>query len=158
MNDEDQVLLSHVLRGSPVLALGVLVEGRPYVGQLPFAVWAERSALLIHVSALARHSRGLAEGAPFSALIGGEGEDPFQIPRLSVEGEVHRLERGSPEYEEARAVFLDRLPSGSGHFALGDFALIELRLTKARFVAGFARAYNLTASHLRQAADESRAS
>lgn len=157
MKAEELNLLGRVLDRSPVLALGVIVEGRPYVGQLPFALWVDRSAFLIHVSALARHSQGLAQGAPFSALIGGEGDDPFQIPRLTVEGEVQRLERGSPEYAEAEAVFLGRLPSARGHFQLGDFSLIALQVRKARFVAGFARAYNLTASHLREAVDDSQA-
>ncbi len=154
MNAEDKALLGDTLGRRPVLALGVLVDGRPYVGQLPFALWARRSTLLIHVSALARHARGLAKGAPFSALIGGEGEDPFQIPRVMVEGEVHRLEPASEAYAEARAVFLARLPTARGQFQLGDFSLVELRIKRARFVAGFARTYNLTPGQLRQAAGE----
>ena len=56
-------LLRDLLDGTRLLALGVLVEGRPYVGQVPFAVWPSRGSLLVHVSALARHSRGLGDGA-----------------------------------------------------------------------------------------------
>ena len=152
MREQERELLDSLLTGRPVLALAVLVEGRPCVGQLPFAWWRERGSLLVHVSALARHSRGLSEGAPFSALVGGEtgdGEDPFRIPRLTLEGSAHPLARGAPEYGEAREAYLARQPTGGRHFQLGDFALIELGVERGRLVAGLARTFNLTAGHLR---------
>ncbi len=152
MQAEAREILARLLTHQPVLALAVLIRGRPYVGQLPFAVWRERGSPLVHVSSLARHSRGLQEGAPFGALIGGAGEDPFQIPRLSLEGTVHRLDPGDEEYAAARALYLARLPSAARHFQLGGFTLIELQVERGRLVTGFAGTYNLTASHLRQPA------
>ena len=144
--------LRSLLEGSRLLALAVLVEGRPFVGQVPFAVWLERGSLLIHVSALARHSKGLGEGASWSGLVSavsGIETDPFQVPRVSLEGSAHRLEREDDRYGEARELYLERLPSGRLHFSLGDFSLIELAVRKGRLVAGFGRTYNLTAAHLR---------
>lgn len=152
--------LKALLAGTRILALGVLVADRPYVGQVPFATWRRRGSLLIHVSALARHSRGLDDGARWSGLVSaargpradvdGAAEDPFRVPRVSLEGEVSRLRPTSREYAEAKEVYLDRLPSGAGHFALGDFSLIELGVTKGRLVAGFGSTFNLTAAHLRE--------
>ncbi len=65
MNQEDTTLLRDLLLGQRVLSLGVLVDGAPYVGLLPFALAKDRRALLVHASSLARHTRGLVEGAPF---------------------------------------------------------------------------------------------
>src|SRR5512135_431833 len=75
MNAEDTTLLRQLLHGSRVLALGVLVDGAPYVGLLPYASSADHRALLVHASGLARHSRGLGDGAPFSALVHGPEAD-----------------------------------------------------------------------------------
>ncbi|MCP4201459.1 MAG: hypothetical protein GY769_05930 [bacterium] len=144
--------MRRLLGGARLLALGVLAEDRPYVGQVPFAAWPGRGSLLIHVSALARHSRGLGDGAPWSGLVGAAAEpesDPFQVPRVSLEGTVRRIGRADNDYEEARAVYLERLPSGRRHFALADFSLIELEVSKGRLVAGFGSTFNLTAAHLR---------
>lgn len=141
-----------LLDNSRLLALGVSVEGRPYVGQVPFAVWPGKGSLLIHVSALARHSRGLADSAAWSGLVSAQqevGSDPFQIPRVSFDGTVRRIERNDDAHEGARNSYLERLPSGRMHFALGDFSLIALEVKKARLVAGFGSTFNLTAAHLR---------
>ena len=147
MNPADSDLVRGLLSGRRVLALSVLVDGRPFVGQLPFAARPDFGALLIHASRLARHSRGLRDGAPFSALIQAPDTgsiDPFQIPRLATRGTVRQLARGSEEYETAKAAYLDRLPTGQITFSLGDFVLYELVIEKARLVAGFGRTANLT--------------
>lgn len=144
--------LRALIDGAQHLALGVVVGDRPYVGQVPFALWPQRGTLLIHVSALAKHSRGLEQGAAWSGLVGAAAgdTDPFQVPRVSLEGVVNRLEPASLDYSEAKDVYLDRLPSGRRHFALGDFSLIELEVTNGRLVAGLGRTFNLTTSHLRE--------
>lgn len=41
MSSEDAALLRDLLERRRLLALGVLVEGEPYVGLLPFAVAAD---------------------------------------------------------------------------------------------------------------------
>jgi len=147
---EENELLRRLLGDRRLLALGVEVGERPYVGQVPYAFWAERGSLLIHVSALARHTKGLREGASVSVLIsaGEEGGDPFQVPRVTLEVSARRLESPGEGHEEARRVYLDKLPSGGRHFQLGDFSLYELVITGGRFVAGFGRTYNLTAESL----------
>ena len=147
MQVADRDLVRGLLLARRVLALSVLVDGGPFVGQLPFAVRPDFSGLLIHASRLARHTRGLIESAPFSALIqarDSEEDDPFQIPRLTVAGSVRVLGAGSREYEEAKGIYLEQLPSGRVTFSLGDFVLFELVAEKARLVAGFGRTANLT--------------
>jgi putative heme iron utilization protein len=147
MEAADRELVEELLVGRRVLALSVLVDGRPFVGQLPFAVRPDFGALLVHASRLARHSRGLVDGAPFSALIQTretDRDDPFQLPRLTVNGRVRALAPGSDEYNEAREAYLEKLPSGHITFSLGDFTLFALVVDQARLVAGFGRTSNLT--------------
>lgn len=78
MNPGNEALLVELLTGQRVLALGVLVEGAPYVGLLPFVLKPDFGGALVHASKLARHSVGLVPGAPFAALIHGAptGETP----------------------------------------------------------------------------------
>jgi len=154
MDDGERLLLRRLLVERPLMALGVLVEGAPYVGQVPCALTAE-GALLVHVSRLAKHARGLSPGARWSGLLqlaDGGHADPFQCPRLTLEGGVESLAPSDPRHDQARATYLTRLPSGAVTFQLGDFTLYELTVERGRLVAGFGRTLNLTAQHLREAA------
>ncbi len=150
MNAEDQKLLRDLLDGCRVLSLGVLVDGAPYVGLLPFATTADRQALVVHASGLARHTRGLGDGAPYSALVHlpDAGGDPLQLGRVTFSGEVRRLEDGTPEHAAARERYLARFPDSAQTFELGDFHLYALRVREGRLVAGFARARNVSPGDL----------
>ncbi len=151
MNQEDTTLLRELLQGSRVLALGVLVDGAPYIGLLPFALSGDRRALLVHASGLARHTRGMTDGAPFSALVHApeaDAQDPLQIPRLTLQGTIERLEPDSGAYEAGRARYEDRFPDSAQTFELPDFSLYALRITEGRLVAGFARARNVSPGDL----------
>src|SRR5512138_1357080 len=110
MTPEDKQLLLGLL-DRRVLAMGVLVDGAPYVGLLPFASSPDRRSLYVHSSSLAHHARGLGHGMPFSALVqAGEDavEDPLQVPRVTFLGTIERLEPDSPEHDDARARYLAR--------------------------------------------------
>ena len=72
MNDAGRTLLHELITDQRVLALAVVIDGKPAVGLLPFAVKQDFSALLVHASSMARHTKGLHAGAPFSA--------PFKAP------------------------------------------------------------------------------
>jgi hypothetical protein len=150
LNPEDASVLAALLR-ERVIALGVLVDGAPHVGLLPFAVGKDAAALLVHASGLARHTRGLGKGAPFSALVHASdapGADPLQIPRVTLQGEVEPLEPGTPEHEDARARYLVRFPESAQTFELPDFGLYALRIGEGRLVVGFARARNVSIGDL----------
>lgn len=155
MNAEDKELLGKFLTDHAVLSLGVLVDGEPYVSMVPFAVQEDRAAVIIHVSRLARHSKGLSDGAAFGALIHQaetEGSDPLQLPRVSLQGKVRVLTAGSPEYDAGKTIYAQKFPQSRQTFALGDFQLLALELTGGRLVAGFARTINLNKDHFRELA------
>ena len=147
MDDRDRALLRELLAHQRVLSLAVLVEGRPYAGLLPFAARPDFSAVLVHASDLARHSKGLVPGAPFGVVIhlpDRVDADPLQLPRVTLEGTVAALERGTPEYESGRELYLARFPGSAQTFALGDFRLYELAFESGRLIAGFGRARSVS--------------
>jgi hypothetical protein len=154
MNAEDAKVIRSLL-GERVLSLGVLVDGAPHVGLLPFAVGERAASIVVHASGLARHTRGLARGAPWSALVHGPDapdRDPLQVARMTLQGEVEPLEPGSPGYDGARARYLARFPDSAQTFALPDFGLYALRIRGGRLVAGFARARDVSPGDLLEVA------
>lgn len=146
MKAEDRDVLRSLLTEVRVLSLGVLVEDEPYVGLLPFVVDEAYRSALVHASDLAKHSRGLQSGAPFSILIHGSDEpdgDPLQVARVSISGTVHQVARTDAVYPDLRDTYVDRFPTSERTFMLGDFYLYRLEFERGRLVAGFARAVNL---------------
>jgi len=146
MDERQQDLLRDILTQCRVLSLAVTVDGAPYAGLLPFAVRPEFDGLLIHASGLARHTRGLGEGLAFGVVIhvpDSPEADPLQLPRVTLQGTVHPLERGTPAYDQGRAVYVAKFPASAPIFGLGDFTLFELRPEAGRLITGFGGAVNI---------------
>ena len=151
MRKDEARLLKNLLTQPSVLSLGVLVEGEPYVGLLPFMVSDDYRELLVHASGLALHTRGLSPGASFSALIhAGEhpGADPLQLPRVTLQGRVRVPEKGTEEYRQASELYQSKFPQSAQTFFLGDFHLYLLQIVRGRLVAGFGRTVNINEEHL----------
>jgi hypothetical protein len=149
---EDAARLGKLLLGQRLLALGVVVEGAPVVGLLPYAVSEDRRALHVQASSLARHTRGLTAGAPWSGLIhepDGPETDPLRVARLQLEGVVEPLPGLHPEFQAAAHGFVRKFPQAAQTLQLGDFGLYRLELHGGRMVLGFGRALNLSREHFR---------
>jgi heme iron utilization protein len=150
MTPEDLASLERLLEGQRLVALGLVVDGQPVVGLLPYAVAADRSAIYVHASRLARHSEGLKAGARWSGAIhepDSPETDPLQVPRLVLEGSVTPLLGGSPELETGLRAILSRFPGAAMTLSLPDFTLYRLSLEGGRMILGFGRALNLSAAH-----------
>lgn len=150
MDAEDRSRLRQMLTEQRVLALGVVVDGEPVVGLVPYAVVPDFSALVVQASRLARHSQGLKDGARWSGVVHeplAEDADPLQVARLVVEGDVAPVQPSDPEFEAASRAFLARVPGAAQTLALGDFGLYRLALSGGRLILGFGRALNLSRSH-----------
>jgi hypothetical protein len=150
MNPEDAARLRELLLGQRLVALGVVVEGEPVVGLLPYAVAGDRRALYVQASALARHSRGLAAGARWSGVVheqDGEALDPLRVPRLQLDGIVEPLTGQHAEFAAAARAFLTRFPQAAETLQLADFGLFRLELHGGRMVLGFGQAINLSRGH-----------
>jgi heme iron utilization protein len=147
---EDREALRALFEGQRLLALGVVVDGEPVVGILPYAVSKDRAAVYIQASRLARHTRGLLPGGRWGGAIhrpDAPEDDPLQVPRLTLEGSLEPLARDAAEFEAAARAFLERFPSAAMTLSLGDFGLYRLEVEGGRLVLGFGRALNVSRSH-----------
>jgi putative heme iron utilization protein len=146
MKAEDREILRALFREVRVLALGVLVDGEPHVGLLPFVVADDFGSALVHASQLAKHSRGLKPGSPVCVMIHAADDsegDPLQVARVTLSGTVRHVAKSDGDYRSSRQAYIDRFPTSEPTFSLGDFNLYRLTFERGRLVAGFARAVNL---------------
>lgn len=151
MDADTSSLLRRLLSERPVAALATLHRGEPASSMVPFVLPPAQAGLLIHVSSLATHTRDMFDHPRVSLLVTAETGakwSPLALPRVSLQADARALERGGPEYDDARAHYLGRFPDAAQMFELGDFALIALRPVSARLVAGFGRAYSLVGDAL----------
>jgi putative heme iron utilization protein len=150
--------LRDLITACRILTAAVEADGAPYAALLPYAVRPDFSGFLVHVSELAKHTRGLADGAAFALVIHRPDDgvvDPLQVPRVLLQGVVRRLERGTQAWAEAQAAYVARFPASEMTFGLGDFHLCELLPERGRLVTGFAGAHNIGPETLRRVAAES---
>ncbi len=155
MTPEDRSRLVDLLVRPRQLALGVVVDGDPVVGLMPFAYDRERPALYVQASRLARHSQGLKPGAAWSGVVheaDSADTDPLQVPRLLLDGRVEPLARDQVDFAAAARIFLGRFPSAAMTLALPDFGLFRLTLDRGRLVLGFGSALNISRSHFQDLA------
>jgi hypothetical protein len=157
MGPDDRALLKSLLADERLLALGLVTEGEPVAGLLPFAVADDFSAVYVQASQLARHTRGMSPGARFSAVVhrpDTPDADPLQIPRVVLEGVVDPLDGERPERESAVRAFVRRFPSAAMTLALPGFSLYRLEIESGRVVAGFGSAQSLSSVDFRDLAGE----
>jgi heme iron utilization protein len=147
--------LRDLLTSQRLLALGVIVDGEPVVGLLPFAAAPDFAALYVQASRLAPHARGLDAGGRWSGVVhepDSESQDPLQVARLVLDGEVAWIAGDSPEFKPAALAFLKRFPAAAATLQLADFALYRLGIESGRLILGFGQAYNLSRSHFAELA------
>ena len=146
------VALRRLIDTERVLTVAVLVDKELVAALLPYAVGPDHTSLIVQVSGLARHAKGLQHGASIGLMVHRAVTpdlDAMQVARLSVQAVVNVLERDSQAFDEAAAHLVHRFPGASTTVALGDFRVCELVLGRGRFVQGFARAVNVTAETFR---------
>jgi putative heme iron utilization protein len=147
MDRDVMAAIRDMLTARKVLCLAAIIDGEPAASLLPYAVASGFQAVYIQASRLAKHSRALEAGATVSLLVHGldtEDVDPLQVPRVMIQAVVEPLERNTDAFDSASRAFIARLPSAEMTLDLEDFALYRLRFIRGRFVAGFARAYNVS--------------
>lgn len=156
MNREDRARLTQVLAEQRWAALATLDDaGLPSVSFVAYVPEPGYSGFLIHVSRLAAHTRHL-QARPQSALGISEPDrgtdDPQLLARVSIQGRVEEIARGTPEYDAGRERYLARLPQAAQLFGFADFMLLRLRPDSVRYVGGFARAYSMSGEELQRIA------
>jgi len=140
-----------LLEAQRIAALGTLHGEEPYVSMVPFALLAEGPDFVIHVSALAAHTKDMLANPKVSLLViaPASAEIPPQATaRLTIQGDAAQLDAGDARHEKAKRAYLDRFPQSAQTFALGDFSIFLVRPRMLRFVGGFAQAKSLTPESL----------
>jgi heme iron utilization protein len=147
--------LRALLHTSRVAALGTLDDdGAPFVSMVPYAMDADSGALVIHVSGLAPHTRNMQARSRVSVLViqpEVAGEPVHALPRVTLECAATALQPDSPEWQLARAAYVNRFPEAEYMTQLGDFMFFSLQARGARQVAGFGAARSVGADDIRQA-------
>jgi putative heme iron utilization protein len=145
--DRDVLLaIREMMTEHRLLSLAVVVDGAPDASLLPYAFRPDFGAVYVQASGLARHARGLTAGAIVGVLIHANDQpdgDPLQTPRLTAQATVGILDKESEAFATASRLFVERFPAAEMTLQLGDFNLYELTLGRGRYVAGFARAFNV---------------
>jgi hypothetical protein len=148
--------LARIIRGGRWAALATYGDGVPLASMVAYACEADFAGFLLHLSRLSMHTRNLLASPSASIAISepdtAQFRNPQTLARVSIQGEARPLQEGSPGYAEARALYEKRFPDSSPLFGFVDFLLFRLVPREARFVAGFARAYTVSAGELKEAA------
>ena len=149
--------LRELLTGRRVAALGTLDAGdamQPFVSMVPYAVWPQGPALVLHLSGLAAHTRNLQLRPRASLLVmamEAEGEPVHALPRMTLDVVAETPALDSADWQAARGAYLARFPEAEPMTALGDFRFVLLRPTGARHVAGFGAARTVDRDELARA-------
>lgn len=142
--------LRTLLTTQRVAALGTLGDdGTPFVSMVPFALEPHSACLVLHVSALAAHTRHL-QATPQVSLLVMQAEVPgapvHALPRVTLAGSAALLAPDSAAWVDARAAYLARFPEAEPMTQLGDFRFVAIQLSGARQIAGFGAARSLDAN------------
>jgi heme iron utilization protein len=138
--------LKDLVHRQPVAALGTLHEGRPFVSMVPFAVLPDGSAMVIHVSHLATHTKDMLDNPAVSLMVVAPLTPeltPQELPRVTIQGQAVPCDATGPKYAAAKSVYVERFLQSAGMFDFADFQLFLIEPTSARYVGGFARAATL---------------
>jgi putative heme iron utilization protein len=153
VNPDVANVLRSLLETQRIASLGTLHEGEPYVSMAPFAVLPE-GVFVIHVSALAAHTRDMLASPRVSLLVTAppDAQTPAQaVARVTIQADAEALDESMPEHAPARAAYLARFPQSAQTFELSDFSLFALRPRSLRVVGGFAQAKTVTPEGLARA-------
>jgi len=152
MDTETSVALANLLRKERIAHLATLRAGAPMASMTLYLPEAGFAAFYVHVSRLAWHTQDMLQD-PRVALSIAETDDgradPFTLMRVSIRGDASQLARDNPAL---KARWLERFPEQAINFELADFSFWQITPRDARFVAGFGRIHNLSASDLQQVA------
>jgi len=147
MDAETSRLLAGLLRRQRIAHLATLRERAPMASMTLYLPDAGFAAFYVHVSRLAWHTQDMTQDGRVALSIGESDDrraDPFTLMRVTIRGEATQMISGPKE------AWLARFPEQAVNFTLADFSFWRITPRDARFVAGFGRIHNLSATELRQ--------
>jgi heme iron utilization protein len=151
MDTQSEKLLLHILATTRIAALGTIRDEVPRVSMVAFIPAQDFSVFHIHISRLAQHTVDMQKNKQVSLLIAETDDgraDPQTLARLSIWGVAEFMENGEPGYTPVKVSYIQRFPASEPLFKLADFGLWRIKPKGARYVAGLAKAFNLTPESL----------
>ena len=155
MDPSSEETIARIIRETRIAALGTLHDGEPNLAMVAYIFAEDFSAFYIHVSKLGKHTRDMESDPRVSLLITERDDhrsDPQTLARLALQGTAEVLPRDASDYSLIKSMYLKRFPEAEHLFSLGDFNLWKISPKSGRFVAGFARAFNIVPEALKKAA------
>jgi heme iron utilization protein len=151
MDSETSERLRKLIRSQRIAHLGTLRAGAPLVSMTLFLPAQDFSAFHLHVSRLAWHTQDMLHDARVSLSVAETDDgraDPFTLMRVSIRGEATQIEHADASFAALKSAWLARFPEQAINFELADFSFWRIQPRDARFVAGFGRIHNISASEL----------
>ena len=147
MDSETAGLLKKLIDGERVAHLGTVRGGAPMVSMTLYMAERDFSAFYVHVSRLAWHTQDMMQDGRIALSISESDDrrpDPFTLMRVTIRGEATQMISGPKD------AWLGRFPEQAINFTLADFSFWRITPRDARFVAGFGRIRNISATELRR--------
>jgi len=151
MDSSSEKLLAHIIRNTRVASLATLRDESPRVSMVLFAAANDFSAFYLLLSRLAQHTTDLEKYKYLSLLIAETDDgrdDPQTLARVSIRGKAETILTGEPGFTPIKEIYLARFPHAEQLLKLSDFGFWKIIPSGGRFIAGFAKAYNITADSL----------
>jgi putative heme iron utilization protein len=139
-------LLKELILKERVAHLATLRNGAPMASMTLYMPQADFSAFYVHVSRLAWHTQDMAHDPRVALSIAQADDgrrDPFTLMRVTIRGRAEQISGGPKD------AWLERFPEQAINFELADFSFWRIAPRDARFVAGFGRIHNLSATELK---------
>jgi putative heme iron utilization protein len=145
VDTDTRAALLALIRRERIAHLATLRAGTPMASMTLYLAEESLSAFYVHVSRLAWHTQDMLKD-PRVALSIAEADDgradPFTLMRVTIRGEATQISSGPKD------AWLARFPEQAINFQLADFSFWKIAPREARFVAGFGRIHNLSATEL----------
>jgi putative heme iron utilization protein len=145
-------LLAGLLRRERIAHLATLRERAPMASMTLFLAAADFGAFHVHVSRLAWHTQDMGQDGRVALSIAQTDDrraDPFTLMRVTIRGDAAVF---SDQDSSLKQKWLTKFPEQAINFELADFSFWRIAPHDARFVAGFGRIHNLSATELKHAA------
>ena len=153
MDAQSEKVLAQLIRGARVASLSTVLDAAPQVSMTAFIHNEDFSAFYIFVSRLAQHTVDMQKDNRVSLMIceTDDGrDDPQTLARVSIRGKAEMIQNGEPGYTPLKQQYLARFPESTQLFKLADFGFWRITPRGGRYVAGFAKAFNITAETLQK--------
>jgi len=151
MDEDSKKTLIELLKNSKTASLGTSKENQPFVSMVSFSNSQKFSEFYILISQLAVHTKNILENNKVSLMIcqtENETKNPNSLARITFIGKAIVVEKSYKNYSSIKQNYLNKNLSAEMLFNLGDFQIFRIEVEQARFVAGFAKTYNLSTKSL----------